>query len=62
MKFNSDVHAREYLKATDFYFTVDKLAQLTPERKAELETNRESARQFIRAVFGETVSVQNTES
>lgn len=48
MEFRNDVQAREYLKSTDFYFTVDKVIQLTPERKAELETNREAARQFIR--------------
>ena len=51
MQFNSDLHAFEYLKSTDFYFTVDKFAQLTPERKAELEANREAARQFIRSVL-----------
>jgi hypothetical protein len=48
MIFENEIQAHEYLKITDFYFTVDKAAQLTPERKAELEANREAARQFIR--------------
>lgn len=58
MEFMNDLQAREYLQGTDFYFTVDKVVQLTPERKAELETNRESARQYIREVLGETVKEQ----
>lgn len=48
MQFMNDLQAREYLQSTDFYFTVDKVVQLTPERKAELEANREAARQFVR--------------
>ena len=51
MEFRNDVEASEYLKSTDFYFTVDKFAQLTPERKAELETNREAARQVLRNIL-----------
>lgn len=58
MEFMNDLQAREYLQSTDFYFTVDKVVQLTSERKAELETNRESARQYIRKVLGETVKEQ----
>jgi hypothetical protein len=46
MTFENEIQACEYLQSTDFYFTVDKYAQLTPERKAELEANREAARQF----------------
>ena len=51
MTFENEIQAREYLQSTDFYFTVDKYAQLTPERKAELEANREAARQFIRGLL-----------
>jgi hypothetical protein len=58
MNFENEIQAREYLQSTDFYFTVDKVLQLTPERKAELEANRESARQYIRALLGETVKEQ----
>lgn len=58
MEFMNDLQAREYLHGTDFYFTVDKHAQLTPERKAELEANREAARQYIREILGETVKEQ----
>lgn len=58
MTFENEIQARDYLKTTDFYFTVDKYAQLTPERKAELETGREDARQYIRQVLGETVKEQ----
>lgn len=52
MTFENEIQAREYLRNTDFYFTVDKFAQLTSERKAELEANREAARQFIRGLIG----------
>lgn len=37
-----------YLSSTDFYFTVDKYNQLTDDKKLELETKREEARQVIR--------------
>ncbi len=40
--------AQVYLKETDFYMTVDKYASLSDERKAELETKREEAREVIR--------------
>ena len=42
--------AREYLASTDFYFTVDKYNQLTSDKKLELETLREEARNTIRGV------------
>jgi len=48
--FSNEMEARAYLEATDFYFFSDKVLQLTPEKKTELETNREDARQVIRAV------------
>ena len=48
--FNTEMEARAYLQATDFYFLSDKVVQLAPEKKAELETNREAARQVIRAL------------
>jgi len=51
MNFENEIQAREYLQRTDFYFTVDKYAQLTLERKTELESNRESARQFLRTLL-----------
>lgn len=51
MEFRNDIEAREYLQSTDFYFTVDKVVQLAPERKAELEANRESARQVLRNIL-----------
>lgn len=46
--FNTEMEAKAYLQATDFYFLADKVLQLTPEKKTELETNREAARQIIR--------------
>ena len=58
MNFENEMQVREYLQSTDFYFTVDKYAQLTPGRKAELETGREDARQYIREVLGETIKEQ----
>lgn len=58
MQFRNDIEARQYLQSTDFYFTVDKVVQLTPERKAELEANREAARQFIRTILGEVIKEQ----
>jgi len=39
--------AKAYLASTDFYFTVDKYATLTEERKAELKYKREDARTLI---------------
>ena len=39
--------AKQYLSDTDFYFTVDKYATLTPEKKLELETLRAEARVVI---------------
>lgn len=53
MTFENEIQARDYLKGTDFYFTVDKFAQLTSERKAKLEVSREAARQFIRDLLSE---------
>ena len=53
MEFRNDIEASEYLKSTDFYYTVDKVVQLSLERRAELEANRESARQYIRKMLGE---------
>lgn len=50
MEFKSEIEARGYLSETDFYFTVDKYAQLTQDKKTELELNRELARKFIRAL------------
>lgn len=40
--------ARRHLLDTDYLFTVDKYAQLAPDRKASLELSREEARQIIR--------------
>ena len=40
--------AKQHLLDTDYAFTVDKYAQLTEERKGELTTSREAARQVIR--------------
>ena len=40
--------AHWYLKDTDFYMTVDKYNQLTEDRKTELITTREAAREVIR--------------
>lgn len=48
--FNNEMEARAYLQSTDFYFLSDKVLQLTPEKKAELEANREAARQTIRDI------------
>lgn len=39
--------AYKYLQDTDFYFTVDKYATLTPDRKLELETLRAEARVVV---------------
>ena len=39
--------AKQYLSSTDFYFTVDKYATLTDDRKFELETARANARLII---------------
>lgn len=39
--------AYKYLQDTDFYFTVDKYATLTPDKKLELETLRAEARVVI---------------
>lgn len=51
--FNTEMEARAYLEATDFYFLSDKVLQMTTEKKAELETNREAARQVIRDITGD---------
>jgi hypothetical protein len=40
--------AVRHLNETDYLFTVDKYAQLTDERKADLTASREAARQIIR--------------
>lgn len=40
--------AKQHLLDTDYAFTVDKYAQLTEVRKAELTASREAARQTIR--------------
>jgi hypothetical protein len=58
MIFENEIQAREYLQSTDFYFTVDKFAQLTSEHKTELEASREAARQYIRTLLDETVKEQ----
>jgi hypothetical protein len=55
MEFKREIEARQYLQSTDFYFTVDKYAQLTQERKAELEANREAARQYMRTLIDSRV-------
>ena len=44
--------AKEYLTSTDFYFTVDKYATLTEERKLELNTLRAEARVLINSLEG----------
>lgn len=41
--------AMSYLSETDYNFTVDKYSTLTDEKKVELETLREEARQTIRS-------------
>lgn len=40
--------AKQHLLDSDYAFTVDKYAQLSDERKAELTASREAARQVIR--------------
>jgi len=44
--------AKEYLASTDFYFTVDKYATLSEERKLELSTLRAEARMLINSLEG----------
>ena len=44
--------AKEYLTSTDFYFTVDKYATLSEERKLELNTLRAEARVLINSLEG----------
>ena len=44
--------AKEYLASTDFYFTVDKYATLSEERKLELNTLRAEARVLINSLEG----------
>jgi hypothetical protein len=39
--------AKAYLTSTDFYFTIDKYATLSEERKLELKTLRAEARKLI---------------
>lgn len=46
-QYRADV-AQQYLNETDLYMTVDKYAQLTPERIDELTVKRETARGVIR--------------
>jgi len=47
MQYRAEV-AQQYLDSTDIYFTIDKHAQLTQERRAELTEKREAARVVIR--------------
>ena len=42
--------AKEYLASTDFYFTIDKYATLSEERKLELNTLRVEARVLINSL------------
>lgn len=42
--------AKEYLASTDFYFTIDKYATLSEERKLELNTLRAEARVLINSL------------
>ena len=44
--------AKEYLTSTDFYFTLDKYATLSEERKLELNTLRAEARVLINSLEG----------
>ena len=45
---NSQIQeAKAYLISTDFYMTVDKYAELSEGRKAELTTKRAEARELI---------------
>lgn len=44
--------AKEYLTSTDFYFTVDKYATLSEERKLELNKLRAEARVLINSLEG----------
>ena len=46
----NDLEAQDYLNRTDFYFTIDKYAQLTEPQKQEFTTKREVARQILRAL------------
>tara|TARA_R110000823_G_scaffold313514_1_gene441269 strand:- start:43 stop:201 length:159 start_codon:yes stop_codon:yes gene_type:complete len=48
--FNTEMEARKYLETTDFYFLSDKVQQLTLEKKTEIETNRENARNILRSL------------
>ncbi len=41
-----------YLASTDFYMTVDKYATLTDEKKTELTTKRQEARDLINSLEG----------
>jgi hypothetical protein len=52
-QFLNDLDAKDYLLSTDFYFTVDKYAELTAEKRIELEKNRAEARRVIRTALGE---------
>ena len=49
LQYRADV-AQQYLNETDLYMTVDKCAQLTPERVGELTAKREAARVAIRVL------------
>ena len=51
-KANQIAEAKEYLTSTDFYFTVDKYATLSEERKLELNTLRAEARVLINSLEG----------
>lgn len=43
----SKYEAQKYLDSTDYYFTVDKYAQLSVSKRIELETKRQAARVVI---------------
>lgn len=49
---NKAEEARQYLASTDFYFTIDKYATLSEERKAELEAKRALARETVNLIEG----------
>lgn len=50
--------AKAYLISTDFYMTVDKYAELSEGRKAELTTKRAEARELINALEAEIEALQ----
>lgn len=59
MTFKNDSEAKQHLASTDFYFTADKVAQLAPKKKSDLEASREAARQFIRNLTDSNESGSN---